>query len=107
MSYPDIHKERHVRVARGIYERSAKLVAASLAGLTLTLLSHNPSTKRIRMIAEGSLFWSADRKGINYKDIVNCTLRTLLDEFGHRDVYVDIDKMENANLIGSAIAALS
>ncbi|MDR2470379.1 MAG: hexokinase [Tannerella sp.] len=107
MSYPDIHKERHVRVARWIYERSAKLVAASLAGLTLTLLSHDPAVKRIRLIAEGSLFWSADRKGINYKDIVNCTLRTLLDDFGHRDVYVDIDKMENANLIGSAIAALS
>jgi hexokinase len=107
MGYPDIHKEKHVRVARWIYERSAKLVAASLAGLTLVLASHDPSVKRIRLIAEGSLFWSEDRKGENYKDIVNTTLRTLLDSFGYKEVSVDIDKMENANLIGSAIAALS
>ncbi|MDR1499783.1 MAG: hexokinase [Tannerellaceae bacterium] len=107
MGYPDIHKERHVQVARWIYERSAKLVAASLAGLTLELVSHDPSIKRIRLIAEGSLFWSEDRKGVNYKDIVSLSLRSLLDSFGHKDVVIDIDKMENANLIGSAIAALS
>jgi hexokinase len=107
MGYPDIHKERHVRIARWIYERSARLVAASLAGLTLVLTANDSSIKRIRLIAEGSLFWSDDRKGINYKDIVNTTLRSLLDSFGHKDVIVDIDKMENANLIGSAIAALS
>ncbi|MDR1918842.1 MAG: hexokinase [Tannerellaceae bacterium] len=107
MGYPDIHKEKHVNVARWIYERSAKLVGASLAGLTLVLVTHNPSIKRIRLVAEGSLFWSEDRKGVNYKDIVAQTLRSLLDSFGHKDVAVDIDKMENANLIGSAIAALS
>jgi hexokinase len=107
MGYPDIHKEKHVQVARWIYERSAKLVAASLAGLTLVLVAHDPSIKRIRLVAEGSLFWSEDRKGVNYKDIVSLTLRSLLDGFGHKDVVVDIDKMENANLIGSAIAALS
>ncbi|MDR1644899.1 MAG: hexokinase [Tannerellaceae bacterium] len=107
MGYPDIHKEKHVQVARWIYERSARLVAASLAGLTLVLVSHDASIKRIRLVAEGSLFWSEDRKGVHYKDIVAQTLRTLLDGFGHKDVVVDIDKMENANLIGSAIAALS
>ncbi|MDR1556611.1 MAG: hexokinase [Tannerellaceae bacterium] len=107
ISYPDIHKEKHVQVARWIYERSAKLVAASLAGLTLVLVSHDASIKRIRLIAEGSLFWSEDLKGANYKDIVAQTLRSLLDSFGYKDVSVDIDKMENANLIGSAIAALS
>ncbi|MDR2138412.1 MAG: hexokinase [Tannerella sp.] len=107
MGYPDIHKERHVRVARWIYERSAKLVAASLAGLTLVLISHDPSVKRIRLIAEGSLFWSENRKGIHYKDMVGATLRGLLDGFDLKDVHVDIDKIENANLTGSAIAALS
>jgi hexokinase len=107
MGYPDIHKEKHVHVARWIYERSAKLVAASLAGLTLVLASHDSSVKRIRLIAEGSLFWSEDRKGVNYKDIVAAELRNLLDNFGHKDITVDIDRMENANLIGSAIAALS
>jgi hexokinase len=107
ISYPDIHKEKHVQVARWIYERSARLVAASLAGLTLVLVSYNASIKRIRLVAEGSLFWSEDLKGSNYKDIVAQTLRSLLDSFGLKDVSIDIDKMENANLIGSAIAALS
>ncbi|MDR0538104.1 MAG: hexokinase [Tannerellaceae bacterium] len=107
MSYPDVYKEEHVQVARWIYERSAKLVAASLAGLAVVLLSHTPSIKRIRLIAEGSLFWSEDRKGLNYKAIVAITLREILDSFNYRSVSVDIDKMDNANLIGSAIAALS
>jgi hexokinase len=107
MGYPDIHKEKHVQVARWIYERSAKLVAASLAGLTLILVNHDSTVKRIRLIAEGSLFWSEDRKGVDYKNIVALELRNLLDSFGHKDVTVDIDKMENANLIGSAIAALA
>jgi hexokinase len=107
MSYPDVYKEKHVQVARFIYERSAKLVAASLAGLTLVLLAHTPSVRRIRLIAEGSLFWSEDRKGLNYKAIVAITLREILDSFGYKNVTVDIDKMDNANLIGSAIAALS
>ena len=107
MGYPDIHKERYVCVARSIYERSAKLVAASLAGLILVMVSHDSSIKKIRLIAEGSLFWSEDRKGVNYKDIVLVELHKLLGNFGHKGVKVDIDHMDNANLIGSAIAALS
>jgi hexokinase len=107
MGYPDIHKEDYVCVARWIYERSAKLVAASLAGLVLVMKSHNSSVKRIRLIAEGSLFWSEDRKGVDYKDIVIVELHKLLKSFGYADVKVDIHQVSNANLIGSAIAALS
>jgi len=107
MNYPDIHKKRYVEVARSIYERSAKLVAASLAGLTLVLVSHDPSIKKVRLVAEGSLFWSEYRKGKDYKDMVMAELKDLLEEFGHSDVVVDVAQMENANLIGSAIAALS
>ncbi|MDR0430714.1 MAG: hexokinase [Tannerellaceae bacterium] len=107
MGYPDIHREKYVRVARWIYERSAKLVAASLAGLILVMVSHNSSIKRIRLIAEGSLFWSEDRKGVDYKDIVIVELHKQLSSFGYKDVKVDIHHMDNANLIGSAIAALS
>lgn len=107
MNYPDIHKRKYVEVAGAIYERSAKLVAASLAGLTLVLISHNPSIKKIRLVAEGSLFWSEYRKGKDYKDIVMAELQKLLTQFGHSDVHVHIAKMDNANLIGSAIAALS
>ncbi|MCC8143125.1 MAG: hexokinase [Tannerellaceae bacterium] len=107
ISYPDIHKKKYVRVARWIYRRSAKLVAATLAGLILVILSHNPDVKRIRLIAEGSLFWSEDRKGKNYKDLVIEQLYQLLAELGHPGIAVHIHKMDNANLIGTAIAALS
>lgn len=107
MNYPDIHKKKYVEVASAIYERSAKLVAASLAGLTLVLLSHDSSIKKIRLVAEGSLFWSEYRKGKDYKDIVMAEVQKLLTEFGHSDVIIHVAKMDNANLIGSAIAALS
>ena len=107
MGYPDIHKDEYVQVARSIYIRSAKLVAASLAGLVSVLATHTPSIKNVRLIAEGSLFWSEDRKGENYKDIVRNELDTLLQEMGLQGVTVHVDTMNNANLIGTAIAALS
>ncbi|MCD7971632.1 MAG: hexokinase [Candidatus Azobacteroides sp.] len=107
MGYPDIHKKKYVNVSRWIYERSAKLVASSLVGLLLVMLSHDPSIKRVCLTAEGSLFWSEDRKGKNYKEIVLDELQNLLAKFGYSDVKVDINQMDNANLIGSAIAALS
>jgi len=107
MSYPDIHKKRYVNVARWIYQRSAQLVAASLAGLILVLKSHDSSIKKVCLTAEGSLFWSEDKNGKNYKKIVLEELQKLLAEYGYNDVQVHINKMDNANLIGSAVAALS
>ncbi|MDH6357523.1 hexokinase [Parabacteroides sp. PF5-9] len=107
MSYPGIYKEEYVEIARCIYERSAKLVAASLAGLVNVIVSHDNSIKRVLLTAEGSLFWSQDKRGKNYKDIVNDELHSLLAAFGHGDVHVDINQMDNANLIGTAVAALS
>ncbi len=107
MNYPDIHKKKYVRVATDIYERSAKLVAASLSGLVLTLLSQNSAIKKVQLTAEGSLFWSEHTKGKNYKELVLKELHKLLAEFGHDDIQVHIMQMDNANLIGSAIAALS
>lgn len=107
MNFPDIHKKKYVDVARWIYRRSAKLVAASLAGMVLVLVEQNPAIKRINLVAEGSLFWSEDRKGKNYKDMVDKELEKLLNEFDLTGVKVHISQMENANLIGSAIAALS
>ena len=107
MGYPDIHREKYVNAARWVYQRSAKLVASSLAGLVLVLVSQNDKIKNIRLVAEGSLFWSEDRKGPNYKDLVMSELDNLLKEFGLNDVKVDVAQMANANLIGTAIAALS
>lgn len=107
INYPDIYKEEYVEVARAIYERSAKLVASSLAGLILVLKKHDPSLRRFMLTAEGGLFWSGFNAGTDYNETVADTLGMLLREFGYHDVTVDINKMDNANLIGTGIAALS
>lgn len=106
LSYPDVYKERCVETVRQIYERSAYLVAASLAGLIEVLVEQNKQIKTICLTAEGSLFWSEDKNGRNYKDLVMSKLEELLSELNH-EVKVHITQMNNANLIGSAIAALS
>lgn len=106
MNYPDIHKDIYVDVAHWIYNRSAYLVAASLAGLIMQLKSYDKGIRKICLVAEGSLFWSENRKDENYNVIVMGKLRELLDDFGLGDVEVHINNMKNANLIGTGIAAL-
>jgi len=99
-----------VAMAHVIYERSAKLVAASLAGLVDQMVEFDPSIKNIRLMADGSLFWSKDFKKesancfVSYKDIVMEELHMLLAVKG---VKVHVDEGENINLIGTAIAGLS
>ncbi|MDR0667491.1 MAG: hexokinase [Prevotellaceae bacterium] len=107
LSYPAIYKEEYVHMARWIYERSAQLVAASLAGLILVLHSHESSIRRVLLTSEGSLFWSRNRKGKDYSEMVVEELHNLLRDFGHDDLRVELLHMDNANLIGTAIAALS
>ncbi len=107
INYPDIYKEEYVKVARWIYQRSAHLVAASLAGSTLTLLKQNPDLKKICLMAEGSLFWSTVRNDNSFKELVSGTLDDLLAALGYKDICVNIIKVDNANLIGSAIAGVS
>lgn len=113
MSYPDMYKKRYVRMAHWIYERSAKLVAASLAGLIEEIVrTTDTPIHKIRLTADGSLFWSEDRKTsgqkfTSYKDLVISELKSLLSASGIEPIEVCVDKMSNANLIGSAVAALS
>ena len=107
MNYPDIHKDIYVQVAHWIYNRSAQLVAASLAGLIALLKSYNRDIRRVCLIAEGSLFWSESRKDKNYNILVMEKLQELLRELELEDVEVHINSMDNANLIGTGIAALS
>ncbi len=101
------HKKKHVKAAKQIYKRSAKLVAASLAGLIDMLITHDKSIRKIRITAEGSLFWSKVTDCKNYNKVVKSTLKELLAEMGHKKVKVNIAEIENANMIGSGIAALS
>lgn len=107
MNYPDIHKDKYVQVAHWIYNRSAQLVASSLAGLISLLVSYNKDIKKVCLVAEGSMFWSLNRNDKNYNVLVMEELDILLNELGIGDVKVHVNKMNNANLIGTAIAALS
>lgn len=108
MNYPENYKSEQVEVAFQIYERSAKLVAASLAGLVLNLNSAYPLLKKIQVLAEGSLFWSSVKTGnTSYVQIVNNSLTDLLNEMGLSQIKVQISQMENANLIGAAMSVLS
>ena len=115
MSYPDRYKETYVHAAHLVYERSAKLVAASLAGLILEqIATYSTPISKVRLAAEGGLFWSEDSKSCSncrrftpYKDIVMDELDVLLKALSYKDVKVYTEQKENANLIGSAIAALS
>ena len=102
---PEVNVAEHVTVARWIYERSAKLVAASLAGLAQVLVAQDPSIKKLCLAADGTVFWDTDKDNkLYYKELVSKELQLLLP----KEVSVTIiDKMADPNLVGSAIAALS
>jgi hexokinase len=105
LNNPECYPENQVKVARWIYDRSAQLVAASLAGLVQVLVEQNPDVKKICLAADGSVFWGKDRTNRpNYKELVSKELDAILPK-GVRVTI--IDEMAEPNLIGSAIAALS
>ena len=107
MNNPEEYKLEYVETAFQIYERSAKLVAASIVGLVLNLNSAYPSVKKVQVLAEGSLFWSSVKtRDAKYVEIVNATIKELLAEL-NVDATVDVSRIENANLIGAAMSVLS
>ena len=102
---PKDNPAEQVQVAQWIYDRSAKLVAASLAGLVQVLVKQDPVTKKICLAADGSVFWGKDKDNKPYyKELVAKELKTLLPQGVNITI---IDEMGDPNLIGSAIAALS
>jgi len=108
MNQPEAYKQEHVEVAFQIYQRSAKLVAASIAGVVLNLNTAYPSLKRIQVLAEGSLFWSKVKTGnSSYVHFVYSTLNEILSELSLNHIELQISSMDNANLIGAAMAVLS
>lgn len=107
MNYPDIHKDVYVDVAHWIYNRSAQLVAASLLGLIQLLRSYNKDIQKICLVAEGSLFWSENRKIKTITFLFWRNYKNFLNESALADVEIHINNMNNANLIGTGIAALS
>ncbi len=101
LNHPENYKKEHAEVAQWIYERSAKLVAASLAGFAKVLHKQNECIQHIYLAADGSVFWSN-----NYAELVETELKTLLPA-GLTMKISAREKMKEPNLIGSAIAALS
>jgi len=94
------NSENQIQTAKNITERSAKLVAASIAGLAQVLVKQDKNTKKIGLAADGSVFW----KTPNYKNLVEAELKILLPN----NVIIEVfDEANEPNLIGSAIAALS
>ena len=63
--------------------------------------------RKISLVAEGSLFWSENRKDKNYNILVLEKLQELLNESALADIEIHINNINNANLIGTGIAALS
>ena len=107
MNNPADYKADYVETAFQIYERSAKLVAASITGLVLNLNKAYPSVKTVQVLTEGSLFWSKVKTNdAAYVNIVETTVKALLAEAGV-DSTVSISRIENANLIGAAMSVLS
>ena len=96
----DNYSAEQVQAAHWIVERSAKLVAASIAGLAQVLVTHDPSVKKIGLAADGSVFWLTP----NYKQMVEEELKILLPNGINVET---LPEMTDPNLIGSAIAALS
>ena len=68
---------------------------------------YNKDIQKICLVAEGSLFWSENRKDKNYNILVLEKLQELLNESALADIEIHINNMNNANLIGTGIAALS
>lgn len=103
--------ERYAEGALKIYTRSARLVGACLAGLiglSHTFTNENSDQPvNIRILAEGSLFWSEVNARPRFHDITLETIQTLMPRTGIKKSQIQFEKIELANFIGSAIAALS
>jgi hexokinase len=85
------------RLAQAILNRSADLIAASLAGATLIYGDH---ARLIRVVAEGGLFWGAP----GYRARVETTLAQLLPAVGRGQTRVELVGRDQANLFGAALA---
>ncbi|MBA3028548.1 MAG: hexokinase [Desulfobacteraceae bacterium] len=98
--------EDHRAVATAIYERSFKLVAAQLAGL-IQVLDGYSSIKTVKIVAEGGLFWSKVHPQKAYAQCVQDQLADLRAKMGLGTLKIEFRKLDQANLLGSAMAALS
>jgi len=106
LNHPDHYPAEWAATATTIYHRSADLVAGALAGL-IRLLWRLQNHSNIRIVAEGALFWGEIKGHHQYRDRTESTLKTILSDFKLDHLTIDFFKREHANLVGSAIAALT
>jgi hexokinase len=99
-------KTDQVLAAKHIYCRSARLTAAALAGLVCVLSEHR-LIHRVRVVAEGALFNSRLDSQTKYSSIVDATCNRLLEQLGLAHIKIIFPRIKDANLVGTAIAALS
>ncbi len=92
-------KERDV--ARQLIERSARLTAASLAGV-IARMADWKSFKTVSITAEGSVFWGHPA----YRKAAETALRAVLAETAAAAPDFEFLAVNHANLLGSAIAGL-
>jgi len=106
LNRPELYPAEVLTGAGLIYHRSADLVAAALSGL-IQLLYKCQSKPRIRIVAEGALFWGQVSEHDQYHQRVEATLAVLLKAVNLDHLAIEFFKKKDANLIGSAIAALA
>jgi len=84
-----------------LIERAAKLAALSLTGAVLQSGAGTSPCAPVCIVVEGSVYWGL--RGMRRK--VECYLKSFLEERHGR--YYDIIPVENASLVGAAIAGLT
>lgn len=89
-------------LARAVVDRSARLVAASLAGAILFLADLRP-LKSFSITAEGGLFHGHPV----YRETVEHVLEAVLAELDRPGLSFEIRQVPHATLLGAAIAGLS
>jgi len=96
----DVEKE----MAKAIIDRSARLVAASLAGIMSFLAAERAQpVEKVVITAEGGVFWAHPA----YRETTQYALRHLLHAMGLSGIDFKFLAVDHANLLGSAIAGLS
>ncbi len=84
-----------------IVERAAKLTALTLSATLLKTGAGEDPCRPVCIVAEGSVFWGLH----SMKRKVEYYLKSFLEE--QEDRYFEIIRVENASLVGAAIAGLT
>ncbi len=89
------------QLAKQIVDRSARLVAAALAGIISMMVEKRPF-KKIAITAEGGVFWGHQ----TYKETTENTLQDLLSRMEVPEIDFEFLSVDHANLQGIAISGL-